>query len=193
MISHAVTWPQARKTFGALAGALLLLAAPLQAAPGFAADEDQVAASITVDTGDIAAALSLTPLEQSLLDATNADRAANGVPPVVMDPLLIDVARARAAAQLTLPALDHTDGHGHLVFAGLLQGAGVSYSLAGENLARTYGAGNPGLTPAVEGALMRSPLHRKNILQPEFSRMAVGVALDDSGRVVFAEIFRALP
>jgi uncharacterized protein YkwD len=45
----------------------------------------------------------------------------------------------------------------------------------------------------VEQALMRSPSHRQNILEPTFNRIAIGAATDSSGRVVFAQIFRAAP
>ncbi len=37
---------------------------------------------------------------------------------------------------------------------------------------------------------MKSPTHRKNILEERFSRAAIGMAADANGRVAFAEIFR---
>ncbi len=43
----------------------------------------------------------------------------------------------------------------------------------------------------VEAALMDSPTHRDNILEPAFTRLAIGVAADASGRVALAQIFRA--
>ena len=73
----------------------------------------------------------------------------------------------------------------------LLAEAGVSYQLAGENLARDAGLYG-GIAETVEGALLQSPTHRRNILEPAFSRLAIGAAVDPSGRVAVAEVFRAL-
>jgi len=60
---------------------------------------------------------------------------------------------------------------------------------AGENLARSKELGPNGIEH-IEGALMKSPTHRKNILEERFSRAAIGMAADANGRVAFAEIFR---
>ena len=61
--------------------------------------------------------------------------------------------------------------------------------LAGENLARLYGPDDATVSRA-EDALMRSPTHRANILEPSFNRMAIGASLDGNGRIIFAQIFR---
>ena len=45
----------------------------------------------------------------------------------------------------------------------------------------------------IEQALMQSPTHRHNILEPTFDRMAVGMAEGPNGQVAFVEIFRAAP
>lgn len=134
----------------------------------------------------------LSPLELSMVDRTNADRIANGVEPMEVDPGLLEIARARAAAQLDQPQLTHYDGSGQLAFVGLLRDFGVDYSLAGENLARASWL-DASMLDRIEQALMASPLHRKNILDPSFNRLAIGVASGSSGQVVFAEIFRATP
>lgn len=132
------------------------------------------------------------PLESALLALTNADRASRALSPLELDPALLEIARARAAAQLTQADLDHYDASGQLAFVRLLALNGLDYTLAGENLARSPDVG--AATPArVEQALMASPTHRKNILEPVFNRAAVGVAADDRGRVAFAQIFRAAP
>ena len=129
--------------------------------------------------------------ELALFALANSDRAVNGLAPLALDSPALNLARARAAAQLGPGPLSHENALGQPAFADLLAKAGLTYSMAGENLARTtVGASQPVL---IEQTLMSSPTHRRNILEPGFNRLAVGVAADSSGRVAFAEIFRATP
>ena len=133
----------------------------------------------------------LAELELQLLDLTNTDRTRSGLAPVEPDATMLEVARARAAAQLVTNGLSHYDPDGTIAMVSLLAEAGVSYQLAGENLARDAGLYG-GIAETVEGALLQSPAHRRNILHPAFTRVAIGAAVDPAGRVALAEIFRAL-
>lgn len=129
-------------------------------------------------------------LELELFDLTNRSRLANGLPSMQPDGPLLNVARARAADQSPTAALSHYDARGQIVFSRLIDGLGLRYNLAGENLARVPA---PAATAAerAEHALMESPGHRANILEPVFDRLAVGAVTDAEGRIVFAQIFRA--
>jgi uncharacterized protein YkwD len=142
-----------------------------------------------VPLAEPAAAVQVHPLEMGLLELTNRARASHGLGAVEFDPELLGIARARALAQVGQPALSHLDGTGSLAFSTLLKGAGLPYYLAGENLARLGGL-NATAAERAQQALMNSPTHRANILDPQFNRLAVGMAQGD-GKVVFAEIFRA--
>jgi|GEM_PF-745758 len=138
-----------------------------------------------------APAAALNELEASLFDYVNAERAANGLAPVEFDPDLLPIARERAAEQIPLVGLSHYDAAGQLVFVTLLGAAGLEYRLAGENLARL--GGDPRTAAArADWALMNSPTHRANILEPSFNRLAIGEATDGAGHIIFAQIFRAL-
>ena len=140
------------------------------------------------------AALAPPALEEALLARVNADREAHGLPPVIYDPALQEIARARAAAQVQAPALSHDDDAGPLAFTRLMRRSGVPYHLAGENLARqhpTAGATPSEVAAQAERALMASPTHRENILTPSFDRMAVGAVHGANGQVVFTQLFRA--
>src|SRR5579864_4910254 len=130
-----------------------------------------------------------TPDEQRLLDLTNADRAQNGLPAVAFDPASLSVARVRAEAQLPDGPLSHYNSLGELAFVGLLADADVPYSLAGENLARASST-DASTVSRLNDALMNSPTHRANILEPTFELLAVGAATGSDGRIAFAEIFR---
>jgi uncharacterized protein YkwD len=133
----------------------------------------------------------LTPRERALLDLTNAARAEHGLGPTTFDPAALRVARVRAEAQLPSSSLSHYDSLGALAFVGLLAEAGVSYALAGENLARSTAADET-VVARLHEALMNSPTHRANILEPSFNRLAVGAALGEGERIAFAEIFRSI-
>ena len=164
----------------AFLGTLALLA--IAAQPVAAMD-----ASMAVP-GDPAFA-TLVSSEQALVDLTNQDRAANGFPALQLDSSMLPVARERAEEQLGSQALSHYDDNGQLVFAQLLNQANVSYSLAGENLARSS-VDDANIAQRVEQALMQSPMHRKNILEPSFTRVAIGAAIDNTGEIAFAEVYR---
>jgi uncharacterized protein YkwD len=130
------------------------------------------------------------PIELALLELVNRDRAAAGLSAVELDLSSLSVARQRAQEQIGQAALNHYDSFGQLAFARQLDSSLVSYRLAGENLARAGQITTANLQ-LVEDALMRSPTHRKNILEPAFDHLAVGVAYDANGAVTFAQIFRA--
>jgi uncharacterized protein YkwD len=129
-------------------------------------------------------------VEQALLELTNVDRGLSGLPPLDFDPETLAIARLRAAAQLGPDNLSHYDEHGLLAFVGLLDDAALKYGLAGENLARGSTGSGDDITERIEQALMKSPTHRKNILETRFARAAIGAAVDGNGRIAFAEIFR---
>jgi uncharacterized protein YkwD len=108
---------------------------------------------------------------------------------VQVDPLVLGIARARAADQLQDGVqLSHVDALGQLVFMNMLIDASVPYLLAGENLARS--TDDSAVVTRLHEALMNSPTHRENILEPAFNYLAVGAATDVNGRIAFAQIFR---
>jgi len=100
------------------------------------------------------------------------------------------VARARAAAQLPSGPLSHYNSLGDLAFVGLLGDAAVPYTLAGENLARATGI-DSGVSARLNEALMNSPQHRANILEPSFDKLSIGAAPVAPDAIAVAEIFRS--
>jgi uncharacterized protein YkwD len=146
------------------------------------------AAGTGIMPGD-SAVVTLISVEQALLDLTNIDRVANGLDPLEFDPETLLIARQRAATQLGTAPLSHYDPDGELAFVRLLAAAQVDYQLAGENLARAAGDG-VATTQQVEQALMKSPTHRKNILEKTFTKVAIGAATSPQGQITFAEVYR---
>jgi uncharacterized protein YkwD len=120
-----------------------------------------------------------------------ADRLASGLLPLQFDPALLAVARTRAVAVLMPAGASHYDAQGELAFVVLLDDAQLDFSRVGENLALLVDG--PAAVSLADEALMKSPSHRQNILEPTFSGSAVGAAVDATGQLAFAQIFRALP
>ncbi len=133
----------------------------------------------------------LTEIERSLFDATNRDRISTGLPELTVDPTLIPIARLRAGDQVSRTVLSHLDDSGALGFVRLIQHARIPYAHAGENLVRlTVALPLDTAGTRAESALMQSATHRANILDPRYGRLAVGLATDATGRLVFAQLFR---
>lgn len=77
---------------------------------------------------------------------------------------------------------------GYQVFQ-VLRDWGISYRVAGENLAYNY-FGPDAAAAQAEWALMESPGHRANILRPDFTHVGMGVAVAADGRYLFTQLFR---
>ena len=112
----------------------------------------------------------------ALFAQMNDARISEGLPPLAWDAGLADVAVARAASLARDGYFDHYGPDGSSAFSEL-SARGIPYRLAGENLARNnYGAAATARV-AFE-ALMSSPGHRANILEPRFGRAGVAVIRD---------------
>jgi len=111
----------------------------------------------------------LTTDEQHMLDMINQERIAAGVTPVKLDLRLASVGRAKANDLKANNYFDHTSPIYGSPWA-MMQQVGLTVQWAGENI-----SGNK----SVEGsmaALMLSPGHRANILDPRFTHVGVGIA-----------------
>jgi uncharacterized protein YkwD len=101
-----------------------------------------------------------TPEEGTHLQAVNAFRQANGVPALQWE----EGAYAKAHAWSEKLAAD-----GKLSHSVLSQGIPAGWHTIGENVA---------MAPTLDGAmkaLERSPGHRANLLNPKFTKIAIGV------------------
>jgi len=123
----------------------------------------------------------------ALLDMMNSARADAGLPALVVDATLQDVALARANNLIENGYFDHYSPDGESAFTELAA-RGVSYRLAGENLARNNYVDAQTVEAAFD-ALMASPGHRANILEPRFA--SVGVASVLSGHMwLYVTVFK---
>ncbi|MDO8650207.1 MAG: CvpA family protein [Candidatus Berkelbacteria bacterium] len=106
--------------------------------------------------------------EDKMFQWVNEERAKAGVKPLVIDEKIVIVARAHSKDMFNRGFFAHENPDGQSPFDRMDKG-GVTFQVAGENIA---------YAPTVELAhngLMRSPGHRKNILNPEFGHVGYGI------------------
>jgi len=108
-----------------------------------------------------------TPREHAIVRAMNAVRAQNGAPPLRVGRALTRAARAHSADMARRNYFDHGP------FVQRLRRFGVRAPHIGENLA--YGTGLLGAMAIVQ-MWVASPPHRRNLLDPKFRRIGVGMA-----------------
>lgn len=121
--------------------------------------------------------------EQSrMLELVNAERTKAGLKPLTWDADLARVANIKAKDMVDNNYFSHTSPTYGSPFE-MMRKFGIQYRTAGENLAGY---------PSVEGAhngLMNSEGHRKNILNPSFTHIGIGVQKSPRYGYVFVQMF----
>ena len=120
--------------------------------------------------------------EQRMLDLLNRERTANGLRPLLADPELTRLARLKSQDMVTLNYFAHQSPTYGSPFE-MMRAAGVTFRTAGENLA---GAGT---ATAAHTALMNSPGHRANILNPAYTHIGIGTGVSERFGLVFTQLF----
>lgn len=127
-------------------------------------------------------ALDLGDASNELLGAHNAQRAAQGLPPLRLDPAVQQAAQAHAHAMAASGRMAHV-GVGDGSPWSRLEEAGYDYSDAAENVA----AWQPDVA-SVMSAWMNSPGHRINILGP-YRDCGMALAYSNDGRAYWCALF----
>jgi len=118
----------------------------------------------------LALANPLASQEQLVIEQTNQIRAQAGLPALTLDSRLMQSAAAKATDMATRGYFGHANPDGyHMSY--WINGAGYTYSLAGENLAKGFYD-----LDRLMNAWVASPGHYKNLVQPEFTNIGVGMA-----------------
>jgi uncharacterized protein YkwD len=120
-------------------------------------------------------------LEVSAHNQVNAYRASKGLPAIAWNDAIANQARQHSAAMA-----NGQTAFGHDGFQGRVQGSGVSYQGAAENVAYNQGYSDP-VTVAVEGWL-KSPGHLKNI-EGNYDTAGIGVARNAKGEIYLTQVF----
>lgn len=124
----------------------------------------------------------LTPDERLMLDLLNGERVRAGLGPLAVDPVLVRLARLKSEDMVANGYFGHISPNYGSPFA-MMDRAGVTYRFAGENL-----AGAPSVDVA-HRALMNSPGHRANILNPNFTHVGIGIARGGPYGFMYTQMF----
>lgn len=120
--------------------------------------------------------------EKAMFALVNEERAKQGIKSLVWNEELAEVGRKHSRDMFTRGYFSHYSPGGKDVGDRLIE-AGVNYSLAGENLALA-----PTLIRAHDG-LMNSPGHRRNILDPTYGHIGIGVVDGGVYGKMFTQVF----
>lgn len=120
--------------------------------------------------------------ERQMFELVNTERSKVGAKPLIWQDNLAQVARLYSTDMFTRGYFSHFSPEGKDV-GDRLTSAGISYTYAGENLALA-----PTLARAHSG-LMNSPGHKRNILDPAFGKIGIGVVDGGIYGKMFTQIF----
>ena len=107
--------------------------------------------------------------EQQLLDSANADRVRTGLAPLKLDEGLVKAARAHAAAMAAQEQISHQFPGEPSLTQRITAVSNLHLDREGENVAMATTADD------AHRALMASPPHRDNLLNPNFNVAGIGV------------------
>lgn len=108
--------------------------------------------------------------EDRIIDLTNKSRAAIGIQTLGKNPILSAAAKAKLEDMFAKQYFAHVSPEGITPW-NFIRNAGYPYRLAGENLALDF------TTPEeAHAALMNSPSHKANILNPSYREIGIAVA-----------------
>jgi uncharacterized protein YkwD len=129
---------------------------------------------------------------QQLFDDTNSRRASVGLPALRANGYLVGIARIRSQDMADNNYFAHVSPvTGDDAFS-LMDAHGVPYGWAGENLDKnSYPEAQT--VAAADQALWNSPLHRQNMLNPNYTDMGIALAVDAAGMKYFTIIFIGPP
>ena len=128
-------------------------------------------------------------VEQEIVDRCNQIRSTRGLPPLQVHPHLTEAARQHSGEMLELDYFSHTSPVRE--FASLRDRLVRSrhFDLTfGENIYQCRGYDEPDLARKAVDAWMASPVHRKNLLNPRFNRIGVGV-VGKGDTYLFTQVF----
>lgn len=112
-------------------------------------------------------------LEDELFQLTNNARIENGLPPLILDTRLRDVARDRSSDMVKRNYFGHYAPPDNHVYFNMMDSAGISSLTNGENLEWNTAPISQTAQYAIN-EFMGSAGHRENLLNPFYTHMAMG-------------------
>ncbi|MFZ5944504.1 MAG: CAP domain-containing protein [Bacillota bacterium] len=121
-------------------------------------------------------------MELQMLGLINKARQEAGVSPLTMETKIVKVARLKSQDMIDKNYFAHTSPTYGSPFD-MMEQFGINYRTAGENLAGHYS-----VTGAHE-ALMNSAGHRRNILNPNYTHIGIGIVEGGPYGIMFTQMF----
>lgn len=144
----------------------------------------------------LTAQLSAQPLldvEKEVLEATNQARGQHQGKPLVLDPVLSEIARGHSEEMLTKGFFGHESPNQLCRKVADRLKFGYRFCLtSGENLHKCEGYSRGRLAKQAVQSWMESSTHRKNLLNSRFTRVGIGLA-QKGNTVVFTQVFSYEP
>jgi uncharacterized protein YkwD len=152
------------------------------------APPERLAAAIP--RADISPVTTVADAETRMLELVNLDRAAAGLPALLPDPRVADVARAHSREMRVTGVVGHVSATTGSA-ADRVKAAGIRTGLVLENIARAYGIGE------AEAGLMNSPGHRANLMSSSATHVGIGIELgevvSDRRELFVTQVFIRVP
>ena len=152
------------------------------------APPERIAASIP--RADVTPVTTAADAEARMLELVNIDRADAGLPPLLPDPRVADVARAHSREMRITGVVGHVSATTGSA-ADRIKAGGIRTGLVLENIARAYGIGE------AEAGLMNSPGHRANLLSSAATHVGIGIELGeevaDRRELFVTQVFIRIP
>ena len=124
----------------------------------------------------------LSAEEQQMVNLVNQERAKAGLKPLAVDTRLVSLARLKSKDMIDKKYFSHQSPTYGSPFD-MMKREGITYKTAGENL-----AGASTVTKAHQ-LLMQSAGHRKNILNPSFTHIGIGIVKGGPYGTMFTQMF----
>ena len=112
-------------------------------------------------------------VEMASFNLINEDRQKQGLPPLKFDSEIAAVARAHSTDMRNRNFTAHVNPDGRN-FADRLRAAGISFHVAGENIACMTNMPDPAGSANAE--FLKNNTHRANVMSRRFTRVGIGVA-----------------
>ena len=142
---------------------------------------EKPSATPPASTGDYTT-ISVAAQEQKLLNLLNQDRAAHGLPALIHDSALSAIARAKSNDMNQLNYFAHeSPTYGNA--ASMLKHFGYQFNGVGENIA------HHATVEKAEAAFMSSAGHRQNILGSQWTKVGIGISIDENGFIYATQLF----
>jgi len=125
----------------------------------------------------------LTAEEQLMIELVNQERLKAGVAPLQVDMRLVESARLKSQDMIDNNYFSHTSPTWGQFYTIIRQKTGSDYGYLGENL-----AGAPSVQTA-HSLLMNSEGHRRNILNPNYTHIGIGIIKGGTYGMMFTQHF----